>query len=298
MRRIFRAYIQFGIAAVFLLSQMALAANDRALFHAVQADRATVFLLGSIHFADASFYPLRTEIERAFKNADQLVVEADILNMDQAQIQAFIIKNGMYQGQETLRDHISDETWKLLQAYISNSSMPIPEAMLLRQKPGMLAMTLSSLMLLQQGLSPDYGVDMHFLRQASQLGKPVLELEGVKQQIDMLLGLNMPELLLRQALDEVDDAAEMAASMTQAWKAGDTKLLHKLFIEDPIAENPDFEDLMEHLDFERNRQMVQKIDAYIERGGVYFVVVGAAHLLGEKGIPALLQKRGYTIKRL
>jgi len=34
--------------------------------------------MGSIHFADKSFYPLRPVIEKAFQHSDALVVELDI----------------------------------------------------------------------------------------------------------------------------------------------------------------------------------------------------------------------------
>jgi uncharacterized protein YbaP (TraB family) len=45
--------------------------------------------------------------------------------------------------------------------------------------------------------------------------------------------------------------------------------------------------------------MVERIEQIITSGnGDYFVLVGAAHYLGEKGIPALLRKRGINGRRI
>ena len=68
----------------FLFIAAAHAVNDRALFWQVQSDTAKVYLLGSIHFADESFYPLRNKIEQAFNTSDYLVVEINI-DEDKAQ---------------------------------------------------------------------------------------------------------------------------------------------------------------------------------------------------------------------
>ena len=73
----------FFIALSFFVLTLAQAENDRAFFWKVSTveggqDAATVYLMGSIHFADKSFYPLRKEIEQAFDQSDYLVVELDV----------------------------------------------------------------------------------------------------------------------------------------------------------------------------------------------------------------------------
>jgi uncharacterized protein YbaP (TraB family) len=44
--------------------------------------------------------------------------------------------------------------------------------------------------------------------------------------------------------------------------------------------------------------MVSKIEDYLRTGETHFVVVGAGHLLGEKGIINLLRQKGYQIEQL
>lgn len=297
MKRIFASF-SYAIALLFVLAtQWAVAANDRAPFWAFKSDSATVYLLGSIHFADASFYPLRTEIEQAFKDSDYLAVEADILNVDMAAVQQYIQSRGMYAGNESLRDHVSDKTWQALQTYIETSGLPVPVQFFAKQKPALVAMAISSFMLQQHGLSPQLGIDIHFLKQAANTGKPILELEGMEQQLEMLLSLDDPDLFLQKSLEDADKVGEMIEQMVAAWKSGDGEALNQMMIEQPIADEPKMERLMEQLDFERNRQMVKKIEGYLQKGGTYFVVVGAAHLVGDKGIPSLMEQQGTVFEQ-
>ena len=48
----------------------------------------------------------------------------------------------------------------------------------------------------------------------------------------------------------------------------------------------------------RNRAWVERIAAAIAAGSKPFVAVGAAHMLGAQGLPALLAERGYTVTRI
>jgi uncharacterized protein YbaP (TraB family) len=53
----------------------------------------------------------------------------------------------------------------------------------------------------------------------------------------------------------------------------------------------------EELVFARNRSWIPKLEQMFADGGV-FVAVGADHLIGNKGVPALLEARGMKVKRL
>ena len=48
----------------------------------------------------------------------------------------------------------------------------------------------------------------------------------------------------------------------------------------------------------RNRNMARGIAGLIDQGGEWFVVIGAAHMVGTEGIPALLAKRGYLVRQI
>jgi hypothetical protein len=48
----------------------------------------------------------------------------------------------------------------------------------------------------------------------------------------------------------------------------------------------------------RNAGMAGRIEGYLKSGETVFIAVGMLHLLGEKGLPALLRKRGYRVEKV
>ena len=69
-------------------------------------------------------------------------------------------------------------------------------------------------------------------------------------------------------------------------------------IDDQLEKYPELADQHRRMIDDRNRAMTVKITGMQSRGGTYFVVVGAAHLVGDKGIVALLEKRGQQPRQL
>ena len=196
-----------AFSAFFLSIAPAQAVNDRALFWLVQSDSATVYLLGSIHYADESFYPLRREIETAFFNSDHLVVE---INIDEAKAKRYrelIREKGSYQGDKTIRDEISEETYRQLEYRLNRLGVPID--MVYKQKPGVMVLTLTAVQVMKMGFMPDLGIDAYFLRGAASMNKNIIELETVDEQLDVFLNITDGELLLREALFSLNEAEMM-----------------------------------------------------------------------------------------
>ena len=70
--------------------------------------------------------------------------------------------------------------------------------------------------------------------------------------------------------------------------------MHDLIFEE-IERYPEFREFGRLLFDERNVTMAAKVDSYLRNASPAFVVVGAGHLVGPMGIPALLQAKGYDV---
>ncbi len=121
-------------------------------------------ILGSVHFADKRFYPLSKAIESAFQNASALVLEANLLAVDNAQLNTDMQARGFYPAGQSIADHISADTLKMLKEYLTKNKIPYKNIEKLR--PIMLAVGLTSAQLLKLGFSPEQGIDLHFAKRA------------------------------------------------------------------------------------------------------------------------------------
>ena len=287
----------FCTLLLLLVANQALAANDRGLLLEAQKGNQTVYLLGSIHLADESFYPLRETIEKAYKESDALVVEADVVAMESdPELQQQVMLESLYPPGKQLQDEIPPEVYAKLQAWLRERQ--IPEASFNRMRPAIAMITLSLIEMQARGLDPKAGIDRHFLNQAHKEGKTTLELESVIQQLRMLNSVEKPELYLQQTLDQVSEMDRFVPRMTKAWKAGDRETIYQLVIRESLEQHPEFEPLMELLFYQRNRAMADKIRALSSKHKTLFVVVGAGHLVGAKSITELLEKSGFSIVQI
>jgi len=299
MRNLFRGKWRRRVHALlwscclqFALSPSVHAAADRGLFY--RADN--IYLLGSVHMGKADFYPLREQITHAFDNADALVVEVDLNAVEPDHLSQWIAAHGIYPAGESLRDHLRPETWKRLEAYLKNQH--IDPALINAQKPGLAITTLGVLQMQSIGYSSELGIDGYFLERAQERHKPVLELETLEQQLTLLSELPNADALVRQTLDEAEPLPELMEQLSGAWKAGDSARLEQLLLEDDLRQDPQYQPAFEQLYTQRNLAMTARIEQWRQSGKRYFVVVGAAHLLGEGGIVELLKKHGIKVEQL
>lgn len=287
---------RLALIVIVLLSFNVQAAQDRGLFWRVQSKTATVYLLGSIHFADASFYPMRKNIQQAFDRSDNLVVEVNMDAAGMAQARKMIQEEGAYLGDDTIRNHLKPDTFANLRKQLQQ--LKIPYSMVEHQKPGILIMTLTEAQMVRMGFKADDGIDVHFIHRAEAEKKPVLELETIQQQLNLLLKIADGDLLIQETLSDMGQVDDTLRSLVQGWKQGDEKRLNTILFDDMLAQHPSYLPLYNELFFKRNRAMAKKIEGYLKTDKSYFVVVGAGHLIGDKSVVALLNRNGYKAERL
>lgn len=260
----------------------------------VQAGSTTVYLLGSIHILKKGFYPLSSEIEDAFRSSSVLAVEANIDDVSAADMKEMIGK-AMYPAGDSLGKHLPKATYDLVRKELATYG--IPPALVAAQRPWFTALTLASLGLLRAGFDPAYGIDRHFLSEAAGR-KKIVELEGVGYQVDLLSGLpdKEQEAFLLDTIKDMHNLVRETDRLVSAWRRGDTGTVISLISkgEKERGMSPVYEKIL----YARNRNMADKVEGLLRSGKTSFVVVGAGHLVGEKGIIHILRQRGYQVRQL
>lgn len=254
------------------------------------------YLVGSIHMLDDSVYPLNGVFETAFSKSDCLAVEANVSDDKKMSLVSLTMKLGVYKGEKTLKKSISRETYKLTEKRLKELGMDIKG--LDKFKPWMVAMTIASVEMVKLGFDPNKGIDKYFLNRAKD--KEIIELEGIEFQLNLFNGLSEEEqeLFLFHTVTDKSNTESEFKKMVDAWKKGEGEKLNEL-VELNIKKFPKLKNMYYKLVDERNVNMANKIDDFIKTTPkTYFIVIGSAHLVGDKGLINLLKKKGYTLKQL
>jgi uncharacterized protein YbaP (TraB family) len=100
--------------------------------------------------------------------------------------------------------------------------------------------------------------------------------------------------LLVRAAANADRAERDVIAMTAAWSRGDVDALAKIVNEDvdrvPAARKALLTD--------RNRRWSAWVEQRLNRPGTVLMAVGAGHLAGDDGVPAMLAAEGYKVVRV
>jgi uncharacterized protein YbaP (TraB family) len=252
----------------------------------------TVYLLGSIHAATPEMYPLPKQIEAAFRSSTVLAVEVNVNKLDTNRMRN-LMSTGFYPPGDSLWRHISPEGKQVVLRFCARHGLP-PEVFA-GLKPWAAILVVSGLPLVSGGMSFDLGIDRHFLGRVFR-GMRVEQIETMEQQVQLIAGIggSNPERVLLEAVQSADTDASYAADMQDAWLAGDTRTLEGM-VSQMYAAAPEFAD---KLIARRNVRMAEAVERYLNGRETCFVVVGAAHLVGEIGVIRLLEQKGYRVERV
>lgn len=254
----------------------------------------TVYLLGSIHLLRSADHPLPAIIDAAYRDAEVLVMELDMDDLDPLATQQLFNRAGVLQDGTTLRDLLGENAYR--RAERAARQIDIPIDLLEKTEPWLAAVTVEMMALYRIGFDPMLGVEMYLMSRAAADQKPIEGLEEVEEQLQFLDGLSLQAQrdMLLQTLEDGAEIAESIDEMVRAWRYGDVAALEHGLL-DGIAAH---EELHEALVVNRNRRWVHEIRDMLDDSDDYLVVVGALHLVGEQGVPRLLAGEGIDIAQL
>jgi uncharacterized protein YbaP (TraB family) len=238
---------------------------------------------------------LGPDIEVAYASTDGLVVEVHLAPDEEFELQRAILAKALLPAGTRLSDVVSDRVYARLRG--SLEALELPPAMFDEFRPWFAYLGLVSQAMARHGYLRRYGIDEYFIRRAEG-SRPIHALESAEFQIAIFANRSpeVQEILLDETLNRMDELPRVLDEMVSAWYSGDVDALAALTFEE-FAGDERLEPLYRDLYIERNRSMAKELSRLLESGGRWFTVVGAGHLVGDAGLPVLLQSRGYAVER-
>ena len=259
----------------------------------VSAGERTVWLFGSVHLLPEGGFALDGELEDALGAADRVCMEIDNDAADEATQASVTLGRAVDPEGRDLFELLGAEADRV-RAAAEEAGVPI-EALAMFE-PWFAGITVSVLALQSHGYDVQHGVEQVIQAEARRAGKSGCGLETLDGQLAMLDTLS-PELqaeILLQALTEAENIDEQVGPMIDAWQAGDEDGL-----EDSLADDfADYPELAEILIYRRNARWAGQVEDMLDGDEDVLLVVGAMHLVGQRGLPALLKARGLKVERL
>jgi len=267
----------------------ALADNSPLPLWQIDGERNSVYLLGSVHLLREDDYPLPKALYAAYEDAEVLLMELDMDDLDPAAAQALITELGVLPAGRGLADILGEETYS--EAARLAEAAEVPLAALTQTEPWLAAITVEQVVLQRAGFDPNFGIEAHFSAAALKDGKQILGLEELAEQLGFLDGLSADaqRSLLLQTLSEVQDVESTMDGMVNAWLTGDIDYLQDNMLEQMQA----YPELYEAIVAKRNRRWAGQIDALLDDDDDYLIIVGALHLIGEDSVQDQLAARGW-----
>ncbi len=279
------------------------------LWEAVAPTGEPLHLLGTLHIGRSS-YEFDPAIQAALDDSDVLALELRMSELEPEAIRIAFAKVGLFADQG-LFEAVSPETGELVRQWLEASGTS--EESVRSVKPWAVWLMVMSTAVESGGFEFDKGVESKLTVDAAP-SLPTVGLETLDSQLATLdaLPAEFQEEMLRDSLEaalapptkepsaggsEEDSGrtefAEAADQMIDAWQKGDLD-----WIERQVLGQATPEEISDPVIVARNHNMAAGIERLITEGHRPFVAVGAAHMVGDQGLPQLLVGRGYRVRRV
>jgi len=268
-------------------------AIDRGFLWRVSKGGKTSWLYGTLHVARKPWMFPGPQVRNALQAVDQVALELDMLDPDvQRRLMTAL---AAAPGQPVLTGPVQ----RRLRAQMDKACAGKELAAL---KPEMQAVTLTVMIGRRAGLEPAYGIDGFLAGYARGIRKPVLSLETPESQIGLLLQPTPAETetFVGHALDELENGQALPTlqRLAEAWARSDWAELSSYADWCHCVDSDEDKRLMHRLLDERNVAMAAQLQARHDAGEQVFMAVGALHMIGDVGLPALLKARGFEVQRV
>jgi uncharacterized protein YbaP (TraB family) len=280
------------LASVAVASLAAGSARAEPALWEVTGGESTVWLFGSVHLLPEGGFTVGDELAEALDEAERLCLEIDTGAEDEAATSAVTLARAVDPEGRDLFELLGSDAGHVRDAA---EKAGVPLEALAMFEPWFAGLTVSVLALQAHGYDVQHGVEQIIQAEARDAGLPSCGLETLDGQLGLLDGLpdTLQKEILMQAIEEAGSIESLIEPMLEAWRRGDEDGLERSLEEDFEG----YAELAEILIFRRNERWAGQVSKMLEDDEDVLVVVGAMHLVGDRGLPTLLAERGYRVAR-
>ena len=277
------------------------------LFYKVTDDDGDVlWLLGSIHIGDESFYPLPDYILSAFDGADTLAVEVDVIKYEKDMDIDDVFEPYRLPYGYTAKDYMDEETYEAACDIIGDEIIEYLDFN--SYSPALWVQFVEEFAYMEMELDMMMGVDRHLTNRAYDQKKKVVDIEDPDEHMDIYLTFSdeLIDFMLKDAIityERQDEYKKLIEDMMESWKKGDKEgivgpnvpdTLYAMTEEEKIL----YEEYNKKIMTDRDKIMIDYIKDALDTEEEVFVCVGAAHVLSNGGIVDTLKADGYKVEQV
>lgn len=284
-----------GVLSTLLLlcSASVHASTSDGLVWVVHGSKGKVYIAGSMHLLRRDRPNLPEAMTAAYREAESLVMELDVDDIDEQAMSSLMLSAASFNDGRSLPAVAGEARWQVLRPVLTTLQFPEPFAVTL--EPWGVAILLTTLEYARLGFDAEVGVEKQLQKLAAADAKTIKGLETPEFQIGLFDSLSIEEQLqlLDMTLTDIAKMPAMADDLYSAWRRGDTQRLEELLLEGYKAMPKLYDDLVD----QRNRRWVPQVKSLLRKENDTLVVVGALHVVGDRGLIALLKREGLKVDR-
>ncbi|MBH1944341.1 TraB/GumN family protein [Erythrobacter sp. YJ-T3-07] len=247
------------------------------------------WLIGTIHALPDGVEWRTPALDNAVAQAGVLAVE--IAELDDGRAVASAFKPLAYSpGQPPLLSRVPPDQRESLTALVADTPYGLDDFRGIESWGAALILAQS----IDTGADATNGIDRALIRDFA--GRRVVELEGAVRQFAVFDGLSerAQRAMLGAIVEEADADKDQRQRSMRLYLQGDEAGLTALTREGLLADDEIREALLER----RNAAWMPRIARLLESDSHPLIAVGAAHMVGKGGLVALIEAKGYTVRRV
>ena len=273
------------------LQRLQAQARDRGFLWRIRKDGRESHLYGTVHVGRQEWLLPGPQLARAMAATQVLALELDPLDPAIQQRMAALVTRNAGDWPPALRPR--------MQAQADRVCLPAEAAAL---HPVLVLTTIELFALRAQGLHAEFAQEYLLSGWARGRGIPVTSLETPEAQMAALLGPAgaVDAEALEESLSALEKggSAAVARTLSDTWANADLPHLADYAAWCACMDTAHDRAQVKALLADRNPALADGIDRLHGQGKPLLAAVGALHMIGPQGLPALLQARGYTVDYL